>query len=87
MTTLVNKHASRLAHQRWDALSPEERSAAVPKNGGRPRIYQQCPVRKHHRFVKDNTCCWCGFVRPTELTRLWQSDTRLADDSADKRRT
>ena len=66
MTTMVNKHASRLAHQYWDKLSPEERSARVPKNGGRPRIYPQCPVRKKHRFVKNDTCCWCGFVRPAD---------------------
>ena len=61
MSVLVNKHASQLARQRWAKLSPEERSAAVPRNGGPTHSYPPC-IRKHHRF-KDDTCRFCGLVR------------------------
>lgn len=63
---LVNKHASALVHLRWDKLSPAERAAQVPRNGGRPRQYPQCPKAKCHRWNrKDGKCRLCGLARPT----------------------
>lgn len=64
MPLLVNKYASHLAKSRWDKLSPEERSAIVPRTGRRPRLYPPCTKKKYHRW-KNGTCRFCGMARET----------------------
>lgn len=60
----VNKHASALIHLRWAKMSPEERSAAVPRTGRRPCIYPPCTRKKYHRW-KNGICRFCGMLRET----------------------
>lgn len=57
----MNKAASSLAKSRWARIPKSERAQHVPRNGGRKRIYPQCPRYKAHRFVNDR--CPCGFTR------------------------
>jgi hypothetical protein len=63
--TAKNKAARELARLRWKDSTPEERSAQVPRNGGRPRKYPVVCSRYHaHRFSPYTGRCPCGYVRP-----------------------
>lgn len=55
------QYASEIAHIRWDGMSKEQRRAAAPKGGRRPRRYPLCPRYRYHRFRRD--LCPCGFNR------------------------
>src|ERR1700757_3371819 len=59
-----NIHASQLARQRWARVPISERSAQVPRSGGRPRKYPKCPRYGSHRFSPTTGRCPCGFYRP-----------------------
>ena len=62
---MKNRSAAALVNLRWSRMSPAERSAAVPRNGGRKRIYEPCPRNKQggHRFK--GGVCRCGQVKLT----------------------
>ena len=66
MKTRASKLWSTMSHLYWDGLSPEERSERVPKTGGRPRRYPQCPRYAAHRFT--NNRCPCGYIRATDAS-------------------
>jgi hypothetical protein len=58
---MTNKAAADLARSRWRKIPKKQRSAMVPRNGGRPRVYPQCPRYSAHRFTNDR--CPCGYTR------------------------
>ena len=63
--TKTQQTASELSKRRWRGISKAERSKLVPRNGGRPRKYPQCPRYKSHMFDrKTNRCSGCGFEKP-----------------------
>jgi len=61
-----NIYASKLAHQRWAKIPVSERAKQVPRTGGRPRKYPQCPRYGSHRFSPKTGRCPCGFSRPSK---------------------
>src|SRR5712671_7500070 len=61
-----NIHASKLARQRWAKVPVNERSKQVPRSGGRPRTYPNCPRYGSHRFSPRTGRCPCGFTRPSK---------------------
>lgn len=58
---MTNEAAAKLAKLRWKGISKKKRSALVPHNGGRKRVYPQCPRYPAHRFTNDR--CPCGYER------------------------
>ena len=58
---MTSKAAQQLAKLRWKGTTHAERKQMVPRTGGRPRTYPQCPRYKAHRFVNDR--CPCGYER------------------------
>jgi hypothetical protein len=65
-----NIYASKLAQQRWAKIPVSERSNFVPRSGGRPRKYPECPRYGSrygsHRFSPRTGRCPCGFTRPSK---------------------
>jgi hypothetical protein len=59
--TDINKAAQALGKKRWRGIPKALRSQLVPRNGGRKRIYPQCPRYSAHRFTNDR--CPCGYHR------------------------
>ena len=59
--TKINEAAQRMAKKRWRGIPEADRSALVPRNGGRPRQYPKCPRYSAHRFTNDR--CPCGYER------------------------
>ena len=56
---MTNQAASTLGKLRWKGIPKAERSAQVPHNGGRPRIYPPCTkYAGRHRF--NDGVCACG---------------------------
>ena len=51
--------AKTLSKLRWSRIPEEERRQHVPRNGGRPRVYAQCPRGPQHRFNVAGLCK-CG---------------------------
>jgi hypothetical protein len=63
---MTNKAAADLARRRWKGIPKKQRSAMVPRNGGRPRTYPPCPKYGSHRFAVHADGidrCPCGQTR------------------------
>jgi hypothetical protein len=62
--TKYSKMASELSKLRWRRIPKHERAQHVPRSGGRPRKYPQCPRYRAHLFNPKTGTCTCGFQKP-----------------------